>query len=345
MLEVRGQEELIADTFCERPFTRMKITPEGDVSVCCFQKRNTIGNLFQHSFEKIWLGPRAEAIRTTTKEGRLHSTCVTDTCPFVPVEKLHMFETTFGRFPTMIELDLPTQHCNIGGEYPSPDNPACLMCERSTHFERQEDRLDEVCEIISPYVKYLNHVHIQGVAEPFWKNKIFDLLDKLKLAEHKDHLSLSSTTNATILNEERRAKYLEYPNSYLTFSLDAATPGTYRVIRVWDAYDKVIKNMMDYSKERTSVNQKIIIHNNINLININDVVGMVEVAAKAEVFALEFNPTYAVETICVNKDNAKLFKRAEDEIRKTAEKLGVKVVFIRPLDLNLTRKKTHQITL
>ena len=348
MLSVVGQPEMNVESFCDRPFTRMKVTPEGDVSVCCFQDRDTIGNLLQDSFEEVWLGLKARSIREATADGKLHRTCQTDTCPFTTVD-LNAFDIAYGKYPSMIEFDLPTQHCNIGGENPSPETPACLMCERSSHFIRQEDRLDEVCEIVKPYVRYLNHVHVQGVSEPFWKNKIFEVLDHLDLYSYRNQLSLSSTTNSTILTRERRERYLEFPSSYLTFSLDASTPGTYRILRVWDAYDKVVENLMSYSKERTNENQKIIIHNNINLINLNEVVGMVEVAADAGAYVLEFNPTYAVETICVNESNAKLFKRAEEEIIEAADRLGVEVVFIRPLDLNLCqskkKNKIHQIKL
>jgi len=332
------QPEMEVEAFCDRPFTRMKVTPEGDVSVCCFQNRNTIGNLLEDSFEEVWTGLKARSIRDSTADGKLHRTCITDNCPFVTVD-LDSRNISYGKYPSMIEFDLPTQHCNIGGENPSADTPACLMCERSTHFVRQKDRLDEVCEIVKPYVKYLNHVHIQGVSEPFWKNRIFELTDLLDLYSYKDQLSLSSTTNATILTEEKRSRFLEYPSSYLTFSLDASTPGTYRILRVWDAYDNVIENLMAYSAERTKENQQIIIHNNINLININEVVGMVEVAADCGSDKLEFNPTYAVETICVNESNAKLFKKAEDEIKAAAERLKVDVTFVRPLDLNLCQEK------
>jgi molybdenum cofactor biosynthesis enzyme MoaA len=347
MLNVVGQPEMHAEAFCERPFTRMKVTPEGDCSVCCFQRRNTIGNLLKDSFEEVCTGLKAQGIREATANRELHRTCVVNNCPFnTNIMKLNPFGFSYGKYPSMIELDLPTQHCNIGGVKPSDENPACLMCERSVNFVKQKDRLDEVCEIIKPYVRYLNHIHIQGVSEPFWKNRIFELLENLDIYEHRNHLSVSSTTNATILTRERRERFLEYPDSSLTFSLDASTPGVYRVLRVWDAYDKVVNNLMAYSKERTSENQRIIIHNNINLININDVVGMVKVAADAGVYALEFNPTYAVHTICVNKSNAKLFKRAEEEIIEEAQKLDVPVVFVRPLDLGLSKSNPiHQIKL
>jgi MoaA/NifB/PqqE/SkfB family radical SAM enzyme len=320
-------------TFCDRPFSRIKVTSEGWVSTCCFQDRKCLGNILHTSLEEMWNSELAKEIREVTSTGTLHKTCQIHSCPFFHIKKQTMFPIQLSEFPINLELDLPNQHCNIGGENPTDEAPACLMCERHLLWVKQEDRLSEICERLRPYVTYLKILHIQGVAESFWKDRIFDVLEWLNLLPGQNQVIVSTTTNSTILNEPRRKRFLRYPKSHLVFSLDAATPETYRIIRRVDMFHRVKENLLAYSRERNSPNQHLSIHNNINLININEVVGMVELAALAGC-PIDFNPTYSAPSICVDEHNASLFKKAQDDILETAAKLSVKVTFMRPLTLD-----------
>ena len=81
--------------------------------------------------------------------------------------------------------------------------------------------------------------------------------------------------------------------------------------------------------------QRVQIHNNINLLNIHEVVGMVETAADAGVNLLDFNPTYGIPGMCVKKSNLRLFRRAETQILDASERLGVNVTFTIKMTLDL----------
>ena len=72
----------IVNAFCSYPFQRLKVTCEGDVTMCCFQQRKCLGNILKRSLEDIWFSPLAEAIRKETIEGRLHPKCQIKSCPF-----------------------------------------------------------------------------------------------------------------------------------------------------------------------------------------------------------------------------------------------------------------------
>lgn len=321
-------------TFCALPFQRLKISPEGNVSMCCFQERGCLGNILRTSLEEMWTGPLAQEIREVTLGGRLHKTCQTKSCPFNHLGSLTATEP-LRRFdlPVDIELDLPSQHCNIGGEQPTNKNPACLMCERHLYWYPLEDRLQEVCAELKSYMWNVRSLHIQGIAEAFWKDRIFEIFEWLGLQPCDYRVIVSTTTNGTILSEPRRRRFLKYPRSVLTFSIDAATPETYRLIRRVDMFHRVKENLLSYSRERWSSEQILRIHNNINLLNVDEVVGMVELAAEANC-EIEFNPTYATPGICVNDWNAYIFKRAEDAIVGAAERLGVFAKFMRRLTLD-----------
>jgi len=320
--------------FCNYPFERLKIDSAGDCTFCCFSTRKCLGNILNQSLEEIWNGDLAADIRAETIANRLHTTCAVESCPFYHIstklkDKSH--RVRLAKIPIDIELDLPMQHCNIGGEDPKPGS-ACIMCERALLYHRQEDRVDEIAERLRPYADKFKFLHVQGVAEAFWKNKIFDVVEKVGVNTHLTRIT--TFTNGTILCDQRLDKWLGYPWSCTTFSIDASTPETYKKIRIWNAYDRIVSNMKEFARRRTPA-QFFQIHNNINLLNVGEVKGMVELAAEVGVDNLTFNPTCNLPNLIVNEDNVHIFAKAQDEIVETALKLGVKVEFFRNLTLDL----------
>jgi len=311
------------------------VDSEGWCNFCCSHTRRCLGNLLQNSLEEIWYGDVAKGIRNETLQGKMHETCAIDSCPlFHRINNLPVRAFWQQDYPSQLEIDLPNTHCNIGGTKPTKDT-ACIMCERGMpDFEPQVNRLDEVCEKLRPYTKYLKMIHVQGVAEPFWKDMMFDCLDKMEFDKYQNQIIVSTTTNGTIISKERMERWLSFPKTCTTFSIDAATPETYQKIRRLNAYDSVIKSLMKYAELR-SPQQRLMIHNNINLLNIDEVVGMVEVAAEANVDEINFNPTYNMDGLVVSQENVGLFKKAESQIKKTAERLNVNATFLRRLTLDL----------
>jgi len=320
--------------FCFYPFTKLKVDSAGDCSFCCFQTRKCLGNILDSSLEEIWNSKLAKEIRTATLRTKLHTTCAVESCPFYHIRndlQDRTIKTRLAKVPFDIELDLPMQHCNIGGEDPK-HGTACIMCERALFYTRQADRVDEVCEKLRPYANKFKSLHIQGVAEAFWKNRLFDVVGKIGIDPARTRIT--TFTNGTIISGERLDHWLSYPWTCLTFSIDASTPETYKKIRIWNAYDRVVENMMEFSRRRT-FNQVLQIHNNINLLNVHEVKGMVEVAAKFKADMISFNPTYNLAGLIVDQSNMHLFAKAQDEITETAQKLNVKVEFLRSLTLDL----------
>jgi hypothetical protein len=321
-------------TFCEFPFRHIKFDSEGNATMCCLQVRGCLGNIFEKNLEELWNSDLAKEIRNYTANDSLHTMCSNSgVCPFIhqqaQLQDLH-FDSIWPPMPDQLELDLPNQHCNIGGLEPSDDNPACLMCERHLNFFPQNDRLDEICERLRPYILNFAVAHVQGIAEPFWKNRIFQLLETLGV---HPNTQITTFTNGTLFTGDKRDRWLAILKSTLSFSIDAATPETYRKIRRIDAYDKVVDHLLEYSEMR-GPEQYLNIHNNINLLNVDEVVGMVELAARANVDYLDFNPTYNAPNICVNKSNAHIFHKAQQEILQRAKELNITVAFIRPLALH-----------
>ena len=94
-------------------------------------------------------------------------------------------------------------------------------------------------------------------------------------------------------------------------SIDAGSRETYKKIRIADAYDLVIKNMIKYSKNRDGEQHKLHINNNINTINVHECVKMIEDADRIGVDVIQLGPTDPMEMtqdICVNESNREIFK-------------------------------------
>lgn len=329
------------------------MTAEGNVSMCCFQRPDPLkpeadaylGNILDQTFDEIWFSDLCEDIRRETREGRLHKQCQCPGCPVLSLKKPYPTEhIVYNEYPNFLEIDLPNTHCNVGGKKPDPDkSPACVMCERSAPFFRPEkDHLMEVLARIKHIVSNLYQIHIQGIAEPFFptqdSNLIFEVMDALDYEEHKDQITISVTTNATIFKESVRKEYLKRaPNSITNFSIDAATPETFRAIRIFDCFDKVLENMYAFDKERVREKQYLRVHNNINTMNIHEVVPMVYIANKAHAECVEFNPTNGFNhKILVDESNCGRFRKAQEDIIDACERVGQPFKMLRPLDLGLT---------
>jgi MoaA/NifB/PqqE/SkfB family radical SAM enzyme len=331
MLKIQTNNE----TFCTLPFSRIRITSEGNVGFCCIHKP-IVGNILEKSFDEIWNGPLAEEVREVTKRNKLHSSCAGRYCPyeFGPRQYSSIVKH---EYPIRIDLDLPNTHCNIGGTNPSIDSPACIMCPRSSvYFQPEEDKVLQICEKIKPYLAYVNNLHIQGIAEPFWKGKLFETLDALEFEKHKNRIEFSTFTNGTIFSKKVREEYLKRcPKSVTYISMDAATDATYRKIRIVDSFKKMQENFIAFGKERGTSN-KLVSANNINAFNVSEIASMIDLAKLANVDWIEFNSTDANDEnmlkFVINEDNQHLFKNAEKIIENKCKELNISYKILKSLE-------------
>ncbi len=335
-------------TFCSLPFQKIKVSPQGDVSMCCYQ-RGSLGNLFRKDFEEIWHGYLANEIRAVTLDGALHPVCEGwGGCPFLVKPRTAKTALLPHSYPTALEFDLPNTHCNIGGTSPTPDS-ACFMCPRAARdFSPEPDLSHELAERLAFLMPYLREVRVQGTAEPFWKDRAFHVLEKLGFGGYKDACVFSTYTNGVLLNKDARNKLLHMcPNASLFFSVDAATPETYRTIRRLNAFEQVVGNIRDLVREKGG--RRVDIANNLNMLNLHEAIQMIELARDLNVDYVQFNPTHEggsvredLRHILVNRQNYRLFAEAQIAITERAKQLGVNIYFVRPLDLGLSVRPMRQ---
>ena len=338
-------------SFCDLPFNRLRVDCEGFAYMCCAQRpderedkrKHAIGNLLECGFEEVWNGDAAVKIREATLNQTLHSKCQVKGCPYYHGKHLedHVEDVIYDLYPESLEIDLPNIHCNVGLEQPNPDRPACIMCERaSPGFQPEKDRLDDVLRVIRPFVSHLKHVHIQGIAEPFFKNKLFEILDILQINGQSQTIHVSTTTNATIFGKTIRSRYLDLCSKSTTvFSVDASSAKTFEKIRILPLFRQVTKNIYDFCRERDARHQSTIIHNNINVHNVHEVADMVKLGHDLGVDQIHFSPTAGWNnSLLVSHHNAGQFHKAERHAKEMSEKLNIPVKFLKPLDQGLTNQ-------
>jgi MoaA/NifB/PqqE/SkfB family radical SAM enzyme len=311
--------------FCDLPWIRFKVRSDGEITNCCWQQIG-IGNVLRNSFSDLWINNNIlDQIRNDTKKGVLHPLCSEfGSCPYKSesdnpewnswyTDEKNIFN--YGKYPRTLELDLPNTHCNIGPGIPNDDtNPACIMCARrlegfvddTTHIFK------DVCEKIQFLMPFLETIHIQGYAEPFYKDIVFEVLDWLEFNMFKNNMRLTTITNGMYFSEKVSKKWDELcDNTCIMVSIDAGSRETYKKARVADAYDLVIKNMTKYGKNKNSERHDLHINNNINMLNVKECVKMIEDADKIGADAIQLGPTdpmHMTQDICVNESNREIFE-------------------------------------
>jgi MoaA/NifB/PqqE/SkfB family radical SAM enzyme len=334
---IKAYEKNITNSFCNMPFNHLKINVEGNVTMCCYQGSEFIGNIFNQGISEIWSSKLAREIRNTTKKKQLHSSCTKwGACPHVNKKVLHCYDVEYNpNFPTSIEIDLPSTHCNIGGTNPNDENPACIMCPRNSENFRslaswKIDNTEQILEKISPIMPYLTQFCVLGIAEPFWKDAIFYVFEKINFQKHKKNIFFWTFTNGSIFNNEKQTKFLEQTTkSRLNFSIDAASKETYQKIRRRDFFEIIKQNLISYNKKKNKEDHQVFIHNNINILNMHEMPKMVEFAKDVEANGLVFTPTHdagfpeLVQNIEVKKHNLHMFLKYQEQAQITAKNLQV----------------------
>lgn len=354
MLKILNQPLEKKNVFCGLPFTKMILNSWGDVSMCCHQVTQ-LGRLTKDvELLDLWNSDLAKQIRKTTEEGGLHPVCTSwNSCPFLVSEK-YMYDVEVHKdikYPTYIEICLPDKHCNVGGEKPNADNPACIMCRRNFHIPDQPDITDFLCQKVRPLMPHLRHLCVLGIAEPFWKNAAFNIMDRLEFKRYKHQCEFRANTNGICLNEKLAQRFFaEVEKSDISWSLDAATAVTHRKIRRLDSFALVVDNLKRWIRMR-GVNHKVTIYNNINMLNVHEMSEMVEMAAEIAVDSIILLPTHdqtgvvQLGELVLCEKNVRIFREESQRALETASKLGVKLIYPTRFDVippaqNLVQLKT-----
>ena len=340
-------EKHYASTFCSLPFNKIILNSWGDVSMCCHQLTQ-LGTLNEETdLLEIWRSPLAKEIRDATIAGELHPVCTSwNSCPYIVKEKQFGDALVNKKcyYPRHLEICLPDKHCNIGGETPGPDNPACIMCRRNFDVPEQQDITEMLCRKSRCLMPYLSQLSVLGIAEPFWKEATFKIMDNLNWDSDRDHIQFTTNTNGTCLNERVAKNFFERVSySDISWSLDSATPQTHIKIRRLDAFDLVVSNLKRWVAMRENYggkkNHKVSIYNNINILNVHEMKMMVTMAYDIGVDRMIMLPTYdqagvvQLGELVMCEKNVSIFRKAAHEAMEHAKFLGLDLEYSKRFDI------------
>ena len=335
-------------TLCALPFHRMKIDSNGRWQSCCHQTEY-YGNIFESNntieedFKNIYL----KEVKNSVLKGELHRMCNNTECPLFYQERKKTHNTFLTKYPKQLEIALPSTWCNIGGFKPTPDT-ACIMCPRSSteymkKFGNHPDMTDKILEYIQPAMPTLENLSILGIIEPFFKRKLFDIFDKINFKKYQENIFFWTFCNATLFSDKIQNEYLEYvKRGNIGFSVDAATPKTYKKIRRLDYFKTIERNLTLWFKKvkEKNIEDYSFICNNINLLNVHEMGDMVRFTKKVGASTLQLNPTYISypdmkldkKHLC-NKNNWEIFWEGQLEAEKVAKELKINLKIYRPFHL------------
>ena len=337
-------------SYCSLPFIRLKIDADGNFHSCCHQD-DYYGNFITDdiTLEEAMKSTILKEVRVATLNKSLHKMCNNTKCPVYYTNLDRNQEVSITPYPKQIELALPPTWCNIGGLNPSPDT-ACIMCPRSSKWfmDRYKidgeyfDYTDKLLEIIKPAIPHLNTFTILGIAEPFYKGRLFDALDKVEFKKYKDNILFWTYCNGSLFGNKYQDLFLnEYTSkSCIGFSIDAATPETYKKIRRLDYYPTIQKNLENYFKKVNSFKETrdwSFTAYNINELNLHEMEDMLRFGNNIGVHKVQFTLTYIpaegialpLELLC-NKDNWQKFWEKQQRVEQLAKELNQQVEFYVP---------------
>jgi MoaA/NifB/PqqE/SkfB family radical SAM enzyme len=123
-------------------------------------------------------------------------------------------------------------------------NFSCVYCadHRAGNHVPRLSLTHEVRDRLDPLVDQALAASFHGISEFFLEKQFFAIVERCGRAG----TILSLNTNGSVCTDRHVAALVDYPNPIaINFSLDAATPETFRRIRGWDFW-RVIRNIQTY---------------------------------------------------------------------------------------------------
>ena len=237
------------ETFCGNLWRSLSIDKEGSVFACCHSRPCLLGNLRQHTLEKIWNGKSLVRCREASIQGTLgcFSTCtVLENSTYTPrVRKSKDLEVDYKKLIHLVIFF--GNQCNL----------RCVMC-RQDHADKSAIGLDLLMSRVN--FDHIKYVDILG-GEPFIIRdalKFFDFLIARKI-------KAGFISNGTVMTDLLAEKLARHCYS-LMISLNAATPATHEKINVGSSWHVVMKNIQNVAERRRRGKTGLVLHGRMTLV-------------------------------------------------------------------------------
>lgn len=233
--------------FCERPFQRAFLAPDGEVKYCPWMNY-VIGNLYEQDLGEIWHSEAAERARQSILNGSF-AFCRKTSCRYLERDELpDLAEEELQERAVPSELPEDIQVCND-----RTCNIACTSCRDCTlHAGKEErERIDGAMERLLPFVNKAKFFNMNGQGEFLAIPSYIQFLGKLQ--PERPDFSISFETNGTLFDEAHWAKFShleKFPIS-VTVTLNSLKREVYRYLSGgFDFLERELDNIRFMSKLR-----------------------------------------------------------------------------------------------
>lgn len=226
--------------FCSQPFIMLDVYHDGSVYTCCADLINfySIGNIYESSFEEIWNGDKAIALR----EKMLNSdfSLCNELCHrrFVEYPSSVKCEKIMEKYPEEISVSSDNS-CNV----------ACKICRDKIIAEKFNEKAIklEIEKHWLPMFKDAKIVRFGCTGEPFFSKK--ELLLIKEIAKKYPKVRFRFHTNGIIADERFLKNIGVYERIHsFTVSIHSATEKTYKSIVKGGNYRRLQNNLKLYSR-------------------------------------------------------------------------------------------------
>lgn len=243
----------------------------------------------------------------------------------------------FNGFPSSVSIEV-TNKCNL----------RCMHCHHTYRTKMKTgDLLEGVFEKLVPHLgREIRHVSLNGLGEPLLSSRWETVLDTCLGTAG---LNVGFITNGIMALDLKESLFLE--GRTITFSIDGASPATYRLVRNADSFDRVIMNVKrvrDEKRRRGSSSPVLGAIYVVTAENMHEMPDFVKLSGEIGIENVSFTHLVAHFESQLLDDSA-FFRRQEHdrylaEAQKTAAELGVNLVHMGSFDKSLPHSDSARYT-
>jgi radical SAM protein with 4Fe4S-binding SPASM domain len=294
---------------CHAPFTNLNFEQNGNVTACCFNRKEVLGQYPRQSIKEIWEGSEVKALRKKMLSNELDGGC--KLCRILlESENFHGTKAIYYDEYASSESRVDKLKRQVGFiplhqprvfefEISNTCNLACEMCSGyfSSTIRQKREKLpplndvynDTFVEQVAQFMPHLTDLKFLG-GEPFLIEIYFKIWEKV--AQVNPNIRIHITTNGSVYNQ-RIENLLDKLNAGFVFSIDSVIPERYEAIRIGASFDRVIQNFERFKRIAEQKNTYISIASCVMSNNWMDIPELVRFANRQNVsihFNMVWNP-------------------------------------------------------
>lgn len=224
---------------CLAPFSSIYIDNEGNVTACCFNRKDVYGNMYQQSLDEIWNSSVAENLRTNMMQGTFPEGC--SLCKEA-IEAGNYYNSGVyanRQFKPNGVLQ------NIDFELTYLCNYRCVMCYlHSNSYNLNEQTEELIINKLRPYIKKLTQTRFYGgepLIIPVYK-KIWQLI-----VDENPSCRILLQTNGSVVSESLKV-LASKGNFIFNVSIDSVDDEQFASIRKNGNLQNVLNNLKALKK-------------------------------------------------------------------------------------------------